>query len=217
MSTAGTAVLYGHIGAGVVALVAGLGAFVTRKGGHRHRRFGRTYVYAMAAVSATALALYPFEPGFLRLFLALVAVFSFYVAFSGYRVLSRKRPGDGAGTVDWIAVGLCGAASLGLVVLGTWRLLDGSTFAVVLLVFGGLGTVFVVGDVRTFRRETDPGAWVGEHVVRMGAAYIATVSAVSAVNLTVLPPVVRWLWPTLVGVPVLIYLQRRYEARFGVA
>jgi hypothetical protein len=51
----------------------------------------------------------------------------------------------------------------------------------------------------------------------MGAAYIATVSAVSAVNLTVLPPVVRWLWPTLVGVPVLIYLQRRYEARFGVA
>jgi uncharacterized membrane protein len=217
MTTAETVVLYGHIAAGVVALLAGFGAFATRKGGRRHRRFGRAYVSAMAVVSGSALALYPFEPGFLRLFLSLVAVFSFYFAFSGYRVLSRKRPADDPGTVDWAAVGLYGTASVGLVGLGAWRYVAGSGFAVVLLVFGGLGTLFTVQDVRTFRRETERGAWVGEHVVRMGAAYIATVSAVSAVNLLVLSPVLRWLWPTLVGVPTLIYLQRRYEARFGVA
>ena len=217
MTTAEAAVLAGHIAAGVVALVAGVGAFATRKGGRRHRRFGRTYVYAMALVSASAVALYPFDPGFLRGFLVLVAVFSFYFAFSGYRVLSRKRPDAGAGAVDWVAVGLMGAAGLGLVGLGAWRAIDGDGFGVVLLVFGGLGTGFAVTDVRAFRRGTDGGAWVGEHVVRMGAAYIATVSAVSAVNLLFLPPVVRWLWPTLLGVPVLTSLRRRYEAQFGVA
>jgi hypothetical protein len=45
----------------------------------------------------------------------------------------------------------------------------------------------------------------------MGGAYIAAVSAFSAVNFASLPGVARWLWPTLVGTPVLVYLARRYR------
>ncbi len=211
------AVLVVHIAAGFLALFAGGGAFGTRKGGWYHRRFGRTFVAAMAVVSGSALVLYPFDPGFLRLFLSLVAVFSFYFAFSGYRALSRKRPADDAAAVDWLAAGLYGLASVGLLVLGGWRLLGGSGFGVVLLVFGALGGVFTLVDVRSFRGERARGDWVGEHVTRMGGGYIAAVSAFSAVNFGFLPPVVRWLWPTLLGVPLLIYLRRRYEARLGAA
>jgi uncharacterized membrane protein len=208
-----TAILWTHIAAGFLALGAGAGAFLTRKGGRQHRRFGRAFVGGMAVVSVTALALYPFDPGVRRLFLTLVAVFSFYFAFSGYRVLSRKRPA-GAAPVDWVAAGLCALAGGGLLVLGARRLLDGVGFAVVLCVFGGLGVGIAAADVRSFRSDPAPGAWVEAHVARMGGGYIATVSAFSAVNLTVLPPVVRWLWPTLLGVPALIYLQRRYAPRF---
>jgi uncharacterized membrane protein len=211
------AVLGVHIAAGFLALFAGGGAFGTRKGGRYHRRFGRIFVASMAVVSVSALVLYPFDPGFLRLFLSLVAVFSFYFAFSGYRALSRKRPADDAAAVDWLAAGLYGLASVGLLVLGGWRLLGGSGFGVVLLVFGALGGVFTLVDVRSFRGERARGDWVGEHVTRMGGGYIATVSAFSAVNFGFLPPVVRWLWPTLLGVPLLIYLRRRYEARLGAA
>ncbi|WP_324756715.1 hypothetical protein [Haloarcula montana] len=71
-----------HVVAGFVALGGGLGAFVTAKGGRRHRRFGMAYVYAMAVVSGTSLALYALDPTSFRLFLSLVAVFSFYFAFS---------------------------------------------------------------------------------------------------------------------------------------
>ena len=46
----------------------------------------------------------------------------------------------------------------------------------------------------------------------MLGAYIATVSAFSVVNFTVLPPIVRWLWPTAVGVP-LIILWIRHDRR----
>lgn len=215
MTTVETGILWVHIAAGFVALFAGLGAFLTRKGGRRHRGFGRAFVGSMAVVSGSALALYPFEQSFLRLFLSLVAVFSFYFAFSGYRVLSRKRPADGAAPVDWGAAGLYGLASAGLVALGGWRLLGGSDFATVLLVFGVLGLLFTVADVRSFRRERAPTDWVGEHVVRMGGGYIAAVSAFSAVNFGFLPAVPRWLWPTLLGTPALVYLRRRYEAQFG--
>ena len=57
--------------------------------------------------------------------------------------------------------------------------------------------------------------WVGQHVVRMGTGYIATVSAFSAVNFLFLPPVLRWLWPTLLGTPLLVYFRRKYESRFA--
>jgi uncharacterized membrane protein len=217
MSTVETGVLWVHIAAGFLALFAGLGAFLTRKGGRRHRRSGRVFVGSMAVVSGSALALYPFEPSFLRLFLSLVAVFSFYFAFSGYRTLSRKRPASSAAPVDWLAVGLYGLVSAGLVVLGVGRLLGGSDFAAVLLVFGGLGLLFTIVDIRSFRRERAPTDWIGEHVVRMGGGYIAAVSAFSAVNFGFLPAVPRWLWPTLLGTPALVYLRRRYEARFGAA
>jgi uncharacterized membrane protein len=214
LTTVETWTLWVHIAAGFAALFAGIGALATEKGGRRHRRFGRGYVYSMAVVSGTAIALYAIEPGFWRLFLGLVAVFSFYFAFSGYRVLSRKRPGDRPGTVDWGAVGVFGVASLGIVGMGLRMYLDGGSFAPVLLVFGGIGTAMGVGDLRGFRRDAERGEWIGQHVRRMGAGYIATVSAFSAVNFMFLPPVARWLWPTVLGTPLLIYFGRTYEAKF---
>ncbi|MFB6196619.1 MAG: DUF2306 domain-containing protein [Haloplanus sp.] len=215
MTTVEEVTLWVHIAAGFLALGAGAGAFATKKGGQRHRRFGRTFVYAMAVVSATAVALYPLRPNLLRLFLVLVAVFSFYFAFSGYRVLSRKRPDDDPARVDWAALGLLGLSGVGLVAIGVWLLVRGAGFGPVLLVFGAIALAFTVTDVRSFRGDPERGAWVGQHVVRMGAAYIATVSAFSAVNFVFLPTVARWLWPTLLGTPLLVYAVRRYERRFA--
>lgn len=206
-----------HVVAGFVALVAGAGALATEKGGRRHRTAGRVYVYAMAVVSASALALFPMDPSFDRQFLSLVAIFSFYFAFSGWRALSRKRPADDPDAVDWAAVALYGLASAGLLAMGAVQYLHGSGFATVVLVFGGIGAAFALTDLRKLRVGTDPGAWVGEHVTRMGAGYIATVTAFSTVNFTFLPSVARWLWPTLVGTPLIFYFVRVYEERFAPA
>lgn len=215
MSTAETATLWLHVGAGFVALGGGLGALATEKGGRRHRRFGRSFLYAMAVVAGTSLLLLALDATVWRVFLGLVAVFSFYFAFSGYRALSRKRPTDGAETVDWVAVGLYGAASVGLVGMAAWFHVRGVGFATVLAVFGGIGLVFTAVDLRHFRRGPEPGDWVGQHVMRMGAGYIAALSAFSAVNFLFLPPVLRWLWPTILGTPLLVYLARTYEAKFA--
>ena len=166
MSTVETVTLWIHIAAGFAALFAGLGAFLTEKGGLRHRQLGTGYVYSMAVVSGTALVLLPLDPTFSRQFLALIAIFSFYFAFSGYRVLSRKRPAADPGTVDWAAVGLFGASGVGLLGMGLFQFLDGAGFATVLLVFGAIGTVFAGFDVRELRQGLDPGEWVAGHITR---------------------------------------------------
>ena len=78
-----------HIAAGMLALGLAPAAMLTVKGGRAHRRWGKTYFWAIAVVASTAVVLGLFRP---QIFLVLLAVFSFYQAFSGYRALSRKRP-----------------------------------------------------------------------------------------------------------------------------
>jgi hypothetical protein len=207
-----------HVVAGFLALFAGGGALATKKGGRRHRRLGRIFVYAMAVVSGTAVALLPIEVTGARVFLTFVAVFSFYFAFSGYRALSRKRPDDGPGRLDWLAVVLLLGSGVGMGWTGLAGPFAGTGFAPVVLTFAAIAVAFAANDARGFSTPSNgTREWFYEHLVRMSAAYIATVSAFSAVNFLFLPGVVRWLWPTLVGTPLIAYWTRRYRKRFETA
>jgi hypothetical protein len=209
MTTFEEVTLWVHIAAGVVALGAGTGAMVTAKGGRRHRRAGRVFVVSMAVVVGTVFPLLALDPSAFRVFLALVAVFSGYLAFSGYRALSRKRPADGAAPVDWAAAAGVVVACLALGGWGVAMLAGGDAFGSVLVVFGGIGLAFGGIDVRSFR-SGNGGEWTVAHLQRMVGAFVATVSAVSAVNLTDQLGVVAWLWPTAAFVPLIVYWSRKY-------
>ncbi len=218
MPLAETLTLDTHVLAGFLALFSGLGALLTVKGGRRHRLFGRVYVGSMAFVSGSALLLFALAPTPDRRFLASIAVFSFYFVFTGYRVLSRKRPDDDPRAIDWTAAGLLCVAGLALLGMGALRLGAGTSFGTVLVVFGGIGVGFGVRDLQQFRTgESEPRAWFFEHLTRMTAGYIATVTAFSTVNFVFLPTVLRWLWPTLVGTPTIFLAVRRYEKQFAAA
>jgi hypothetical protein len=212
MPTAEGWTLWLHVAAGVVALLSGIGALATAKGGPWHRRAGRSFVVSMGVVVGTVVPLLAFDPTPFRVFLTLVAVFSGYLAFSGYRVLSRKRPTDEPQAVDWFATAGVVLACAGLGGWGLSLVRGGDSFGLVMVVFGGIGLVFGVGDVWTFRTGGRREVWTVSHLQRMIAAFIATVSAVSAVNLADLLGVVAWLWPTIVGTPLIVYWARKYDS-----
>ncbi|MEM1269424.1 MAG: hypothetical protein AAGI08_05165, partial [Bacteroidota bacterium] len=137
----------------------------------------------------------------LNLFLLLLAVFSFYLSFVGYRAIYQKRPGTPATRLDWsVTLGTL-AASAGLVGWGGSVVAAGSTFGIVSAVFGAVGALMAAADIRRYLRPvtSDSKAWLLRHVRGFGASYIATVSAFSAVNLHFLPDVVQWLWPSVIG------------------
>jgi len=209
MPTLETVTLWLHVAAGAVALLAGAAALVTEKGSLRHRRAGKGFVASMAVVVGTVFPLLALDPTPFRAFLALVATFSGYLAFSGYRVLSRKRPADGPAAVDWLGAAAVLVACLALGGWGVARLAAGDPFGVVMATFGAIGLAFGATDVRAFRAEGG-GEWMVVHLQRMVAAFVATVSAVSAVNLTDALGVVAWLWPTAAFVPLIAYWSRKY-------
>lgn len=210
------ALLLVHILAGVTALVVAPVAMVTAKGGPAHRRWGKVYFWMMAVVAVTALPLGLWRPNY---FLMLVAVFSFYFAFRGYRVLLRKHPerGDGARALDWSAAVATFLASAALIGLG---LLKPSPLwvrlAPVAIVFGIGGVVAAGVDmVRFVRPPTERMAWWFSHMAGMLGSYIATVSAFSVVNFDFLPTVARWLWPSVVGTPLIVLWVVYYKRKFA--
>jgi len=208
MSVVETWSLWLHVAAGTVALLAGAVALVTTKGGRRHRLAGRAFLASMAVVVATVVALLAVAPTAFRVVLTLVAVFSGYLAFSGYRALSRSGPAAFPRPVDRVAAAAVVLACLALGGWGAAWLLGGRSFGLVMVVFGGIGVGFGLLDVRAFGGSGD--AWTVAHLQRMLGAFIATVSAVSAVNLTPTLGVVAWLWPTVAGVPLIVYYSRAY-------
>jgi hypothetical protein len=206
-----------HISAGFTAFFVAPVALATLKGGKQHRRWGKVYFWMMAIVALTALVLSVYRP---IPFLALVAVFSFYMAFSGYRVLFRKRPteGQGAKPLDWTGSVLILTASVALIALAAFRPTPvWARMAPVALVFGATGIFFGIRDILRFvRPQAEKNFWWFDHMGGMIGSYIAAVSAFSVVNLHFLPPVVRWLWPTFIGVPAILIWIRYYRQKFAL-
>ena len=183
-----------HIAAGTLTLGGGVGAMVTRKGALWHRRWGKSYFWAMAAIAATSLIMSLMHG---LVFLRMVALFSFYLCFAGYRALYVRKVGQRAATADYIAIVLALFAAAGFV---WWSLEASGALRVVARVFSGIPGVFAVADAyRYLRPSPERMAWRYAHMSRMLGAFIATVTAFAVVNLQFLPPLVIWLTPTVVG------------------
>jgi uncharacterized membrane protein len=201
-----------HIFFGSIALFVAPSAMLTRKGGLWHRLWGKIYFWSMAAVAVTAVIMSFIRSG---LFFLLVALFSFYLAFTGYRILYRKKPEQAASGIDWAGASIVLLGSLSLIIYGVYLVLT-SSIGTVAIVFGIIGLYFGATDVGAFLHPpADKQAWWFTHMRRMLAAYIATVTAFSVVNFRFLPPLARWLWPTALGTIGILLWVGYYRRRFA--
>ena len=206
-----------HIAAGTGSFLLAPLALVTAKGGRAHKRWGMVYLWSMGIVAATALPMALYRP---VLFLALVAVFSFYCAFSGYRVLRLKDlpRGGVAKSVDWTAGGVAFAAGLALVLLALLRPAALQHMGIVAIVFGVLCMRVAGGEMWSFvHKPKQKMFWWYTHLGNFIASYIA---AWSAFSVTTLPRIFGnhlwlWLWPTAVGVPAIIITTAYYKRKFA--
>ena len=206
-----------HIAAGATAFVLAPLALATRKGGKAHRRWGKVYFWSMATVAASAIILSAYHP---ILFLALVAVFSFYAAFYAYRVLGMKdlARGGKAKLLDWAAASFTFASSLMLALVGLLKPSLVQGLGPVSIVFGILGMTLGAGRILTFLRPpADRMYWWYEHLSGMIGSYIAAWTAFSVVTLPRIfgNSIYLWLWPTAIGVPAIALTKRYYQKKFS--
>ena len=175
------------------------------------------YLWSMGVVAGTALPMALYRP---VLFLALVAVFSFYAAFSGYRVLKLKDlpRGGSAEAVDWIAAGITFLSSLALALCGAFRPAWVQHMGIVAVVFGFLGMRLAFTEMRKFIWKpkakmfwwyTHLGNFIGSYIAAWTAFLVTNVHPQSAGLGKAL-----WLLPTAVGVPSIFLTIGYYKRKF---
>ncbi len=198
-----------HVVCGGLVLALGCFALAARKGGTWHRFVGRAYVVFMLATCASAfwLALDTQSS-----FLVALSVFTAYLAFSGFRIVRlRARAVRRPGAIDWLVTLSLTSASV-VLAIQSFVIVDGHLrLRVVPLVFATIGTVLAVLDLVRFIRRGARITGLPRHVVHMVSSFIAAVTAFSVINFTFLPPLARWLWPTVVGTVAITLLVRRLE------
>lgn len=206
-----------HILAGGSSFLLAPVALTTAKGGKQHKRWGMIYLWSIGTVAATAVPMAFFFP--VR-FLALVAVFSFYFAFSGYRVLRLKdlTRGGSAEPIDWIAGGITFCTSALLAWLSAFRPASIEVIPAVGVVFGFIGMRAAVGQMLSFvRKPKEKMFWWYTHLGNFIGSYIAAWSAFSVVTLARVlgNHWYIWLWPVMVGVPAIVATTAYYKRRFA--
>jgi hypothetical protein len=206
-----------HITAGASSFLLAPVALATAKGGKQHKRWGMVYLWSMGVVAATALPMALYRP---VLFLALVAVFSFYLAFSGFRVLRLKElaRGGSAAHIDWIAALITFVASACLAGFGAFRPAWVQGFGIVSIVFGFIGMRAAGAEMWSFvRKPTEKMFWWYTHLGNFIGSYIAAWTAFSAVTLTRFfgSTWYVWLWPTIIGVPAIALTTAYYKRKLA--
>jgi uncharacterized membrane protein len=210
------ATLIVHIAGGTAALISGLVAMLTQKGGRAHRRAGIIYFAGMSAVFVSAVILSIARN---NVFLLLAGFFSYYLTVRGYRILYLKNlpTGQKPTAVDWLITGVAGLFILTLVGWGVTLLTVGDRMGIVALVFGGIGASFVRKDVvQFFRPPQEKMHWWYGHIGSMGGSYISAVTAFIVVNIRLAEfQWVLWIVPSVVGTILITRTIRFYKAKFN--
>lgn len=209
--------MFVHIAAGLLCLTVGPVAMLARpKGSALHRRAGRWFMGLMLTLAITAglLLCVRWNPFFFAL-----SVFSFYLAFSGWRVLGRKQPrrskAESARPVDWAAA--FASVVVGFASLYLWRVGVFGSDAVIVLGTLGFAVAAALYDLWRFARPDAlsgyPSAWLLEHLSKLSGAYIAVACAFTGTVFTqfnLLPVAIAQTWPAIVGTPLLLFVANRY-------
>ena len=190
-----------HILAGTIALLCAALAVSSEKGKRLHVLSGRTYFWAMATIFLTAI---PMSIISNNIFLFLIAIFSFYLAFAGMR-FARNRKGV-ATTLDWIAVSLMILSGLGMWILAAIYFSNTNTQYIVLLVFGFLAIALGYADFKSHKNKSAIGKErISRHLTNMMGGTIAVVTAVLVVNPPFEPEWVWWVLPTVMITPLIFW------------
>lgn len=208
--------LWIHIAGGTSALIVGLGAMLTKKGSTVHRNFGKVYFWSMTAVFIGALAT---AIGHHKDFLLMVAFFSYYMTVRGYRILSLKKlnTGQKPAWIDWTITVIAGTFILFLLGWGVYVALQGIGMGIVGIVFGAIGSSFLIQDVKSFfQPPREKMHWWFTHLGSMGGSYISAVTAFVVVNIEFEQfNWVLWVLPAVIGGTIIGRTVRRYKIQFA--
>ena len=197
--------LFIHIIAGSISLIAAAFAVLSSKGKKLHILSGRTYFWGMAIIFLTAI---PMSIVSANIFLFLVAIFSFYLAYAGLR-FARNRKGI-ANFFDWVSIGLMVLSGVIMLFLATNYFMNSNSQYITLTVFGFIAISLGYADFKSYRNKSAIGKQrIARHLTNMLAGTIAVITAVLVTNVNIEPVFILWILPTIIITPIIFWWNRK--------
>jgi len=178
-----------HVTAGSIALAAGTLAALAPKGRKLHNRSGLVFAAAMAASTLAGLALSLIKDNG---FLFAISMFTLYLVGTGYLFGTLRQ-------MENLRKALRPAGVLGLLFAVYMLWVGWRAGGQALMVLGIFGTMLAGFSIADLALPLKPTSRIPRHAGRMGGAFIAAVTAVLVVNVSIDPAWVLWLGPTFVG------------------
>lgn len=187
-------IYYIHAPLGGIALLTGGISLIVKKGNNVHKKSGKIFFFSMlfSAISAFIISVLPNHES---PFLFSIGLFSTYFLISGLRSLKFKQKEFQLKTDKIIAylITLTGIAMI------LYPVLLFSKLNIILTVFGVVGIVFGLRDLKLFKDiKRLKKNWLKLHLGKMTGGYIAAVSAFFVVN-QILPGILNWFIPGIIG------------------
>jgi uncharacterized membrane protein len=202
-----------HIVGGTIGLLSGTINIIRRKGDKYHRLAGKFFFYGMLTAGVFSFALSILHPNY---FLFIVGVFTIYMVLTGERYLHLRglASGQKPKITDWTLTILMLVAGAAFVVFGIYNLFRKEPFSIPFIVFGILGLRMVSVDYQNYTGKSPlKNAWLVTHLQRMTGAYIAALTAFLSVNVTVLPPFIIFILPTVLLFPVIYKWTKKFQVK----
>lgn len=205
-----------HVAVGFLALAIGLIPMLSKKGSRLHNTTGLVYYWSMVIVAGSAVGLVlvsPVTDG--RLFLTGIAVFSFYLCFTGRRSL-KQRESEPVRWYDWSISGAMAMTAVAMMIYGSYHLStlwakgQFEAIGVLFLAFGFFSGTNARYDFQKYlspeKSKYGNREWFFIHIERMGGSYIATFTAFALVNIRYIFPdasvavnIAVWIMPGVIG------------------
>lgn len=186
-------------------MICALMAVSSKKGSNFHRKVGRIYVLGMATIGITAIPMAIISE---KIFLFLIALFSSYLVFAGWRFAVNRsgRPNK----LDWFAVFIMLSTALTMCIGAYFLYTEADDQWVTLLVFGSLAAFLGLADLKShISRRTIGKKRVARHLTNMLGGTIATTTAALTTNVSTDPVWLAWIAPTMIITPLIVYWNRK--------
>jgi hypothetical protein len=189
-----TVLIVVHAAAGSLALIAGLGSVLFKKGSEPHKKTGLTFYFSMLLCGLSALIV-SCLPQHQNPFLFAVGIFSLYFVLSGKSSLRFKhdRPNLFFDRLLSIVMIITGLLMIFLPILLN------HSINIILFVFAITGISFSVKDLIVFKdAQRLREGWLKLHLGKMLGGYISAATAFVVVN-DVFPSYFGWFIPGIIG------------------
>jgi uncharacterized membrane protein len=208
--------LFIHVLAGIGALTSGALAIILKKNTPKHKPVGKFYFWCMTIVFVTAIFISVVKH---LQFLFLISIFTYYSTLIAYRALKLKNlhKGQKPHLVDWLIEGVAGISFIGMISFACIFYIKYQDMnAVIPMAFGVLGIVGVCKNIiRLKSKPTETLYWLKTHIGNMCGSYIGAITAffVNQMDHIPLPPVIMWLGPTAIIVPIIVMELKKVNSK----